>query len=75
MAPYQFDIKNVFPTSDLEEVQPPPSFWHVEEKGKVCRLKKVLYVWLERFRLAMLKKGYTKCQSIIHANVGYITHH
>lgn len=47
-------------------MQPSFGFQYFGGKEKVCRLKKALYglkqspeVWFERFRLAMMKNGYT----------------
>lgn len=42
---HQFDVKNAFLNDDLKEVymEPPPGFRHLEDKEKVCMLKKALY--------------------------------
>ena len=62
------DVKNAFLHGDLHEevyMQIPPGFDSSRNTGKVLRLHRSLYglkqsprVWFDRFRQAMLKRGY-----------------
>ena len=65
---YQMDVKNAFLHGDLHEevyMQIPPGFESSRNTGKVLRLHRSLYglkqsprAWFDRFRQAMLKRGY-----------------
>jgi hypothetical protein len=65
---YQMDVKNAFLHGDLHEevyMQIPPGFESNHNTGKVLRLHRSLYglkqsprAWFDRFRQAMLKRGY-----------------
>lgn len=65
-----FDVKYAFLHGDLEEVYIDTlrGFKVPGTKGKLCKLKKILYglkqsprAWFERFRAAMIKIGYKQC--------------
>ena len=68
---FQMDVKNAFLHGDLQEeiyMHIPPGFETDQTKNKVLRLYRSLYglkqsprAWFDRFRQAILKKGY--CQS------------
>jgi transposase InsO family protein len=84
---YQMDVKNAFLHGDLQEevyMHIPPGFNTNQTTGKVLRLYRSLYglkqsprAWFDRFRRAILKKGY--CQSnadhtlFYKRNIGKIT--
>jgi hypothetical protein len=65
---YQMDVKNAFLHGDLQEevyMQIPPGFESNYNRGRVLRLHHSLYglkqsprAWFDRFRQAMLKRGY-----------------
>ncbi|CAL2260165.1 unnamed protein product [Prunus armeniaca] len=69
----QFDVKNVFLHSDLEEeiyMDLPPSIPITSKKDVVCKLRKSLYglkkplrVWFRRFAASMKKFGYVQSNS------------
>jgi hypothetical protein len=68
---HQLDVKNAFLHGDLQEevyMEIPHVFTNEQTIGKVCRLKKSLYVlkqsscvWFDRFRRAMCDMGYYQC--------------
>jgi hypothetical protein len=65
---YQMDVKNAFLHGDLQEevyMNIPPGFEPKESTEKVLRLRRSLYglkqsprTWFDRFRQAMLRRGY-----------------
>ncbi|KAL9266710.1 Retrovirus-related Pol polyprotein from transposon TNT 1-94-like protein [Drosera capensis] len=70
---HQFDVKNVFPHSDLEEeiyMDLPPGYTDHNSKPRVCKLKKALYglkqsprAWFGRFCMAMKSYDYQQGNS------------
>ena len=70
---HQFDVKNAFLHSDLEEeiyMEIPPGYLMPETRNKVCKLKKALYglkqsprAWFGRFCNAMRSYGYIQGDS------------
>ncbi|RVW87314.1 Retrovirus-related Pol polyprotein from transposon RE2 [Vitis vinifera] len=70
---HQFDIKNAFLNSELEEevfMMLPPGFCKEEEETRVCKLKKSLYglkqsprAWFDRFAKVIKNQGYQQGQS------------
>jgi hypothetical protein len=84
---YQMDVKNAFLHGDLQEevyMHIPPGFETSQTTRKVLRLHRSLYglkqsprAWFDRFRRAVLKKGYHQSNAnhtlFYKRNVGNIT--
>nr|XP_016434943.1 PREDICTED: protein fluG-like [Nicotiana tabacum] len=84
----QFDVKNTFLHGDLEEevyMEIPPGFDTAQSQGKLCRLKKALYIlkqtpgaWFDRFNKAMISFGYQQNNAdhtlFIRHQTGKFTH-